>query len=165
MTRRYDRRPGWRASVLATAALTPNTKLVLLVMLDQMDPHGKVRYPVRDIARELGIRNFRRVSDRITEAHRAGYLITVTRAVHGRLAEYQATFPSDLETGSLESWSEVPANRVTGNRVTTPGIAGNRVTPITETPQPGTFGNEQQQQRARCDWCSDRGCPQCVEVA
>lgn len=166
---RYDRRPRWRRAVLATDRLTASTKLVMIVLLDHMDAHGKVQHPVRDVAQELGIKNFRRVSDRITEAHRAGYLVTVSKAVHGRLAEYQATIPSDPETGSLGVISSDPetgstsdpTNRVTRNRVTTPGNARNRVTSITTTYLPGSDSDEQQPRRAACSWCSNRGCPQC----
>lgn len=126
----YDRRPRWKSAVLRAATLPATTKLVLLALYDHMDRVGKVRYPVQDLAADLGYRNPRRVSDRISEAHRQGFLVTVQKAVHGRVAEYQATFPSDLETGSLEGWSEVPANGVTGNGVTRREDAPNGATSI-----------------------------------
>ena len=134
----YDRRPRWRSAVFKAANLPATTKLVLLAMYDHMDRFGKVRYPVRELAADLGYRNARRVSDRISEAHRHGYLVTVAKAVHGRVAEYQATFPSDLETGSLETWSEVPVNGVTGNGVTRREDARNGVTSIKAQTPDGT---------------------------
>jgi hypothetical protein len=132
----YDRRPRWKGAVFRAATLPATTKLVLLAMYDHMDRFGKVRYPVRDLAADLGYKNPRRVSDRITDAHRHGFLVTVHKAVHGRVAEYQATFPSDLETGSLGRGSEVPANGVTGNGVTRREDARNGVTSIeAQTPE------------------------------
>lgn len=133
---RYDRRPRWKRAVFR-AALPATTKLVLLAMYDHMDRFGKVRYPVRELAADLGYRNARRVSDRITEAHRHGYLVTVSKAVHGRIAEYQATLPSDLQTGSLE----VPVNGVTGNGVTRREDARNGVTSIEAQTPTGTDPN------------------------
>jgi hypothetical protein len=135
---------------MRAAALTPMTKLVCLVLLDHMDNVGKVQYPVRDVATDLGYRNFRRVTDRITEAHRAGYLMTVTHAVHGRHAEYQATFPSDLQTGSLGdpdmgSLESVPSDLQTGsaeNGVTRRESAQYGVTSITRTNPRGTVPND-----------------------
>jgi hypothetical protein len=161
VNRRYDRRPRWKAAVLQTAALTPVTKLVMLVLLDHMSADGKVQYAVADVTRDLGYRNARRITDRITEAHRAGFLTTVQKAVHGRVAQYQATIPSDPESGSLE----VPVNGVTGNGVTRRGNARNGVTSITRSPHLASPQRAATRNARGCDMCEDYGCAACIPDA
>jgi hypothetical protein len=93
---RYDRRPQWRREVLRSARLHPTTKLVLLVLHDHMRPDGKVSVSRRTVADKLGWRHTQRVSERITHAHEAGFLVTVIEGSYGRTATWQGVLPGDV---------------------------------------------------------------------
>jgi hypothetical protein len=92
----FDRRPAWKRAVRRSARLHPQTKRVLLVLHDHMRADGKVSVTRRTVADELGWRHVQRVSEHITEAREAGFLVTVVEGAFGRPATWQAVFPGDV---------------------------------------------------------------------
>ncbi|HXH79115.1 helix-turn-helix domain-containing protein [Nocardioides sp.] len=97
MTRR--RTPDdWRREVYRSTTLSDRTKVLLLFLADHMREDRKVSVPRDRIAKALG-RSERRITERITEAHDAGWLSTVVRGQKGLTAVYQGLFP-DVVSGT-----------------------------------------------------------------
>jgi hypothetical protein len=103
----YDRRPQWRREVLRTARLTHSTKLVLLVLHEHMRPDGKVSVSRRTVADALGWRHIRRVSEHLTSARDAGFLVTVIEGSYGRTAVWQGVFPGDVRVRETSTLTDV----------------------------------------------------------
>jgi hypothetical protein len=93
----FDRRERWLREVLRSARLHPQTKVVLVVLYKHMRADCKVSVSRRTVASELGWRHVQRVSERIAEAHDAGFLVTITPGAYGRTATWQGVIP-DCET-------------------------------------------------------------------
>lgn len=101
----YDRRPKWRAAMLRSA-LHPQTKLVLLVTLDHMKTDGKVYVDRRTVANALGLAHPQRVSERWSQACKAGFLTLVHKGSHGRHSTYQALIPDGPSVRATRSLEE-----------------------------------------------------------
>jgi hypothetical protein len=91
-----DRREQWLREVLRSPRLHPQTKVVLVVMYRHMRTDCKVSVSRRTIADQLGWRHIQRVSERITAAHDAGFLVTVIEGSYGRTATWQGVFPDRI---------------------------------------------------------------------
>jgi len=86
----------WRRAVYRSG-VSDRAKVLLLFMADHMRSNRHVSIPRAKMAAELNVRE-RRVTERITEAHRAGFLSTVSAGYIGHTAIYQGLFP-DAESG------------------------------------------------------------------
>lgn len=82
----------WRRAVYRSTTLSDRVKVLLLYLADHMRDNRQVSVPRAQVAKGLG-RSERRVTERITEAHEAGWLSTVTRGQKGITAVYQGLFP------------------------------------------------------------------------
>lgn len=82
----------WRSEVIRSAAITDGTKLLLVVMADDMREDGYVSVPREALAKRLG-RNDRKVSARLEAAVTARLLDRVARGNKGRTAVYRALLP------------------------------------------------------------------------
>jgi hypothetical protein len=85
----------WRREVYRSTTLSDRTKVLLLFLADNMREDRKVSVPREKVAAALG-RSERRITERITEAHDAGWLWTVVRGQKGITAVYQGLFPDVL---------------------------------------------------------------------
>lgn len=92
-------RTTWRRLVLRTHAITDATRVVLLVLADEMRQDGYVSVPRKDIAARLG-RSERRVQQRIADAREAGLLTVIRPGYRGHTAEYRAVLPDERVTVS-----------------------------------------------------------------
>lgn len=97
MSRQRRTAEDWRRAVFASGVLSDRTKVLLLLMADHMGTHRKVSVPRSTLAAKLG-KTERRITERITEAHRAGFLSTISAGYVGHTAVYEGTFP-DAESG------------------------------------------------------------------
>lgn len=88
----------WRREVFRSTVLSDRTKVLLLFLAENMREDRKVSLPRDQIARALG-KSERRITERITEAHDAGWLSTVVRGQKGVTAVYQGLFP-DVVSGT-----------------------------------------------------------------
>lgn len=87
----------WRDFVFASPHIKDNVRVLLLFLAEHMTTDRKVSVPRATIAAKLG-KTERRVTERITAAHRAGFLSTVSPGHVGRTAVYQGLFP-EVESG------------------------------------------------------------------
>jgi hypothetical protein len=92
----YDRRERWLREVLRSARLHPQTKVVLFVLYRHMRADCKVSVARVVVAGEMGWRHEQRVSERISEAHDAGFLITLIPGSYGRKATWQGVLPDPV---------------------------------------------------------------------
>jgi hypothetical protein len=76
------------------------------VLHEHMRADGKVSVSRKTVADALGWRHVQRVSERITEAHDAGFLITVIKGSYGRAAVWQAVFPDPVSVRATRTVSE-----------------------------------------------------------
>jgi hypothetical protein len=88
----------WRRAVKASRSINDATRVLLLHLADFMRADRKVSVPRSSIATALG-RSERRITERITAAHAAGFLSTVTAGFRGQTATYEGIFPS-AESGT-----------------------------------------------------------------
>jgi hypothetical protein len=114
----YDRRERWLREVLRSVRLHPQTKLALVVLYKHMRDDGKVSVSRETVARELGLGHVRRVSERLTAARDAGFLVTVVEGSYGRTATWQAVFPDDVRVRGTSTLTDAenphPYNPVKG---------------------------------------------------
>lgn len=82
----------WRRAVYGNRTINDGTRVLLLWLSDRMRVNRDVSVPRSQIARALDISE-RRVSERVTAAHEAGFLMTKVRGQKGRTAVYQGLFP------------------------------------------------------------------------
>jgi hypothetical protein len=112
---RTDRRPRWRREVLYTAQLSTTTKCVMWVLYEHMRDDLKVSMSRSTIAGELGWgENLRRVTEHLSAARSAGFLVTVTEGSYGRTATWRGVIPerpTDPETPTVDRSLTVPKIR------------------------------------------------------
>jgi hypothetical protein len=117
----------WHAEVLRTSLVRDACRVLLLHMATACDSQGRhlmtdtgrIRVPRERLAADLGI-NPKRVTDRITEATRAGLLVKVGGGHNGQVSQYMAQpmgtgkVPGEpaptLPPKSLAGFVKVPAN-------------------------------------------------------
>jgi hypothetical protein len=99
----------WRRAVFASRRINDATRVLLLHLADHMRSDRKVSVPRSRIAAALG-RSERRITERITSAHGAGFLSTVTAGFRGQTATYQGTFPT-AESGTHARPLSTPESR------------------------------------------------------
>lgn len=85
----------WRNVVFRSTAITDSVRVVLLLLAEYMREDLTVSVPRRTLSTRLG-KSERRVSQRIADAHEAGFLDTVVRGQKYTTAVYAATFPNPL---------------------------------------------------------------------
>jgi hypothetical protein len=110
----YDRRERWLREVLRAASLSPTAKLVLFALYRHMRDDCKVSVARAVVASELGWRHNQRVSERISEAHEAGFLITLIPGVYGRKATWQGVLPEHLTVRATRTVANPKTRTVTG---------------------------------------------------
>ena len=103
---RYDRREQWLSAVLHSSRLHSQTKNVMVVLYRHMRADGKVSMSRRTIADKLDWRHVQRVSQHLTAAHEAGFLVTVVAGAYGRTATWQAVFPGDITVRKTRTVTE-----------------------------------------------------------
>lgn len=102
----------WRRAVFRST-VSDKTKVLLLYMADFMRQDMRVSIPRTKLANDLN-KSERRITDRIAEAHEAGFLDTVVRGRKYVTAVYHCTFPDALSgtaTSTLRSAKSVPLKR------------------------------------------------------
>lgn len=145
----------WRKAVLQTYKISDACRVLLLHIADNhMRADRKFSVPRKRLASEMG-RAERRISDRIAEASRAGYLVTVGAGYRGHTAEYQGVWPDwqDEKAGYqgapfIAGHTCVPQCSE-GSRVD-PGDSGTHGCPTTTRAEPSPRGSV-------CDVGSDDG--------
>ena len=85
----------WRRDVFRSTVLSDRAKVLLLFLAEHMNADRRVSLPRAQVAKALG-KSERRITERITEAHDAGWLSTVVRGQKGITAVYQGLFPDVL---------------------------------------------------------------------
>ena len=85
----------WRRAVYRSATLSDRCKVLLLFLADNMRQDRTVSIPRERVAKALG-RSERRITERITEAHEAGWLFTRVRGQKGVTAVYLGLFPETV---------------------------------------------------------------------
>ena len=73
--------------------LTDPVRVYLLYLAEHMHADRKVSVPRKTIAKALG-RSERRVTERVSAAHEAGFLHTVSAGYRGHVPVYQGIFPA-----------------------------------------------------------------------
>lgn len=116
----------WREAVFRSAAITDSVRVVLLFLAEHMRENRQVSVPRKDIARNLG-RSERKVSQRIADAHAAGFLDTIQRGRKGHTAVYVGLFP-DVNRVTVSSTLSDAGNRhpINGHSVTPGGPTSSR---------------------------------------
>jgi hypothetical protein len=104
----------WRRAVYRSTTLSDRCKVLLLFLADNMRQDRTVSVPRQRLASALG-RSERRITERITEAHDAGWLFTRVRGQKGVTAVYLGLFP-DAVSGT----DARPLNRETDEFSGTP---------------------------------------------
>lgn len=89
---RPEVRDPWYQAIIAHPTLTNATKLLLVVLVDDMDPWGRVSVPRSVLAKKLAVHPTR-ITERVKEATDAKVLHTVVKGRPGTTAEYQAVLP------------------------------------------------------------------------
>lgn len=118
----------WRTQVWKSPEIADSVRVVLLFLAEHMRADRHVSVPREKIARTLG-RSERRISQRIADAHTAGFLDTVASGHRGRTAVYVGTFPdsarsaarSERVTGTSTLSGSESVTLSTGERVTPGG--------------------------------------------
>lgn len=95
MSGRLYVRERWRAEVYRTHLVGEACRVLLLLLAEHMDDRGYVRVPREQLARTLDVKP-QRVTDRISEATRAGFLVRLGGGHNARTAQYAANFPPRL---------------------------------------------------------------------
>lgn len=105
-------RSQWRTSVLKDPKLPDSTRVLLLHIADNYMSRQdrKFSVPRKHLAEDLN-RHERRITERMTDAHKKGYLVTVSPGYIGHTAVYQGTWP-DWSCGTDRS----PHERETDSR-------------------------------------------------
>jgi hypothetical protein len=83
--------PEWRATVYLCPTVSNGVKVLLLYLADRMDERRNVSVPRVTIARAHAVPEIE-IKRRMTEAHKAGLLDTISRGQKGRTAVYQGLF-------------------------------------------------------------------------
>lgn len=136
----------WRREVYRNTAITDATRVLLLLLADEMDERGYVCIPRDVLAKRLN-RNERKVSARFEDAVNARLLDRVVRGNRGVTAVYRAMVPgveslpvpgsqsTGKTAGSLHPKS--PGNRqpIEGERLPHGGPASIGEPPKSETPE------------------------------
>jgi hypothetical protein len=90
--------------MLADKTISNGTKLLLHVVMADMDAKGYLSIPRTELARRLNVQR-NRITERIAEAKDHGYLDTVSKGVPGRTSQYVATMPSSGPVHGPSEWS------------------------------------------------------------
>jgi len=101
----------WRRELLANTAVSNATKVLLLVLCDDMDRRGYVSVPRSTLARRLGVAPAR-ITERVREAHKVGLLFTVEQGRPGRTATYVATNPVGTHVRTTRRGTHVRTSEV-----------------------------------------------------
>jgi hypothetical protein len=104
-------RERWREEVITSTAITDATRVLLLVLMDDMDARGYVSVPRDALAKRLK-RNERKVSARFEDAVSAQLLDRVVRGNRGRTAVYRAMLPT---AESLPEGGSLPERKAAGS--------------------------------------------------
>jgi hypothetical protein len=83
----------WRRAVFRSPRISDPVRVYLLFLAEHMRADRKVSVPRGDVAKALG-KHERRISERTTAAHAAGFLSTVSPGYRGHVPVYQGTFPN-----------------------------------------------------------------------
>jgi hypothetical protein len=83
-------RERWRAELIQARGITADTKVLLLVLADEMRGDGYVCVPRDQLAKTLG-RHPARITERIREAITTGWLAEIVKGKPGTTACYRAT--------------------------------------------------------------------------
>lgn len=86
----------WRRGVYRCPRLSDRARVVLLYLADHMRQDRRVSVPRKDMIRDLD-KPPRRLAESIAEAHRIGWLATVSRGQKGRTAVYEGLFPNPAQ--------------------------------------------------------------------
>jgi hypothetical protein len=126
MSRRRDVRDRWQEEVLRTRLIKDSCRVLLLYMATAKDSQGRhlmtevgyIRRSREQLAAALGLKP-QRITDRISEATRAGLLVRVAGGVNGQTAQYAANFPPGPGVASRhpQAGVEVSAEPVPGTGV------------------------------------------------
>ncbi len=79
--------------MFASPLIKDNTRVLLLLLADHMKADRTVSVPQEKLADHIG-RSKRRVTERVTAAHKAGFLSTIAGGYVGHTAVYQGLFPN-----------------------------------------------------------------------
>lgn len=103
----------WRRRVYRSRSITDGVRVVLLFLADRMSADCKVSVPRKDIAASLGVSE-RRISERVSAAHAAGLLDTVSPGYRGHLPVYIGIFgPTERVRESVTLNDPTDPERVT----------------------------------------------------
>jgi hypothetical protein len=89
---RPEVRDPWYRAIVKHPTLTNGTKLLLVVLVDDMTVYGQVSVPRSKLAKKLGVHEAR-ITERIREAVDARVLDVIVRGKPGTTAVYQALIP------------------------------------------------------------------------
>lgn len=170
MGRRRPTPEQWREAVYKSQAITDAVRVVLLLLADYMRQDRTVSVPRATIANKLG-RTERRISQRIADAHHAGFLDTISKGYRGSTAVYVGTFPDPervtvsstllvSKSVTLSTLERVPPG---GPTISTADLSASphRLNSSTyEEHLPSTAAS-----RLPCLTCADDGCADCEGVA
>jgi hypothetical protein len=107
MSRRRDIRDRWYAEVIRTKAVSGSVRELLAhIAVKHMTELGHVKVPRRDLAAALGITEHR-VTVRIGEAVKAGFLDRIAGGVNAQTMQYGARLPGGQGVGSRHPRPEV----------------------------------------------------------
>src|SRR6266498_3477486 len=113
----FDRRERWLREVLRAARLSPTTKNVMFVLYKHMRDDCKVSVTRAVVASELGWRHEQRVSERISDAHDAGFLITLVPGSYGRKATWQGVLPDPVTVRATRTVTNPKTRTVSARNV------------------------------------------------
>jgi hypothetical protein len=91
----------WKREVYRSRKIGDPVRVLLLCMADHMRADRTISVPRATLAKAIG-KSERRVSERVSAAHKAGLLSTVSAGYRGHTAVYQGLFP-DHKSGTSTS--------------------------------------------------------------
>lgn len=103
----------WRKVVMRSPLINDSVRVLLLYLADHMRANRMVSVPRKKMSTDLG-RTERRITQRISAAHDAGFLDTVQAGYRGHTAVYQGLFPNGERgtgTSTLSSAETVPLSQ------------------------------------------------------
>lgn len=128
----------WRRAVFGSRSISDKVRVLLLYLADRMDSNRKVSVPRSEVAVALGVSE-RRVSERVTDAHAAGFLVTVTHGQKGVTAVYQGTWPDPQRDSMSPPDNGLHAARAAVERLSDRGLVDVPLKPA-KSAFSGTYG-------------------------
>lgn len=146
----------WRRVVLRSPRINDSVRVLLLYLADHMRANRTVSVPRSKIADDLG-RSERRISERVSAAHAAGFLDTVEPGYRGHVPVYQGLFPeAERGTGTSTLSSAETVTLSERKRVTHggPTITYSGTSPGGSDRNGGSEGSSEQVSALVADSCS-----------